>query len=49
LGVVGGLWLDDQLSTEPLFALLGVLTGLAVASWGAYRLLLDVLRSSGKK
>lgn len=45
LGVLGGLWLDDQLSTEPLFTLLGLLAGLAAAGWGAYRLLTDVLRT----
>ena len=43
LGVLGGLWLDGQANTEPLFTLLGVVLGLAVAAWGAYRLLVDVL------
>ncbi len=44
LGVVGGLWLDDQFNSEPVFVLVGLLMGLAAAGWGAYRLLQDVLR-----
>ncbi len=45
LGVLGGLWLDDELNTEPLFVLLGLVLGLTVAAWGTYRLLRDVLRA----
>ena len=41
----GGLWLDDELNTEPLFVLLGLVLGLTVAAWGTYRLLRDVLRA----
>ena len=44
LSVLGGLWLDDQADTEPLFAILGVFVGLAVAGWGGYRMLLDVVK-----
>ena len=44
LGAVGGLWLDDQFNSEPVFVLVGLLLGLAAAGWGAYRLLQNVLR-----
>ncbi|MEE8370258.1 MAG: AtpZ/AtpI family protein [Dehalococcoidia bacterium] len=45
LGVVGGLWLDGQLDSDPIFTLAGLLLGLAAAGWGVYRLLRDVLRA----
>jgi F0F1-type ATP synthase assembly protein I len=44
LGAVGGLWLDDQFNSEPVFVLVGLILGLAAAGWGAYRLLQNVLR-----
>jgi ATP synthase protein I len=44
LGVLGGLWLDNELNAEPLFVLLGLVLGLTAAAWGTYRLLRDVLR-----
>ncbi len=47
LGVLGGLWLDGQVDAKPLFTLLGLLLGMAVAAWGAYRLLKDVMRPPG--
>lgn len=44
LGVLAGLWLDEQAGTKPLFTLLGLGLGLASAGYGAYRMLMDVLR-----
>lgn len=49
LGVVGGLWLDGQFGSAPVFALLGVLVGLAAAGWGGYRMLVSVLRPPGSR
>lgn len=42
-GIVGGLLLDGWLGTEPLFTLLGLFAGLLVASYGGYKLLMQVL------
>ncbi len=44
LGVLAGLWLDEQAGTKPLFTLLGLGLGLVSAGYGAYRMLMDVLR-----
>ena len=44
LGVLAGLWLDEQAGTKPLFTLLGLGLGLAAAGYGGYRMLMDVLR-----
>lgn len=44
LGVVGGVLLDRALDTSPWLTMLGLLLGLVTAFYGAYRLLMDVLR-----
>ena len=36
LGVLGGLWLDDRLGTGPIFLIIGIISGLAVAGYGVY-------------
>ncbi|MBH75014.1 MAG: hypothetical protein CL896_04385 [Dehalococcoidia bacterium] len=38
VGVGGGLWIDDQLNASPVFTLLGVLLGSALAFYGLYRM-----------
>ena len=43
LGVLAGLWLDDQAGISPALTLLGLGLGLAAAGWGGYRMLIDVL------
>lgn len=43
LGTLAGLWLDGQVDSKPLFTLLGILFGMTVAAWGAYRMLKNVL------
>ena len=43
LGVMGGLWLDGKLDVRPLFTLLGLTLGLAVALYGAYKLVQPLL------
>ncbi len=47
LGVGGGVWLDRTLDTSPLFSLLGLFLGLALAFYGGYRMLMDVLLAGG--
>lgn len=38
LGIVGGVWLDEQLGLKPLFLLLGLFLGLGAAFYGIYRM-----------
>lgn len=40
LGVWGGLWLDDRLNTSPIFVIVGLILGVALAIYGVYRMLL---------
>ena len=42
-GIVGGVLLDGWLETEPLFAILGLFLGLAVAIYGGVRALMRVM------
>jgi F0F1-type ATP synthase assembly protein I len=42
-GVGAGALVDDWLDTKPLFAMLGLAVGLAVAFWGGYKLLMRVM------
>ncbi len=44
-GAIGGNYLDGLLHTKPLFILLGLLLGLIVGIFGAYRLYKAVFRS----
>ncbi len=39
LGVLGGRWIDEQLGTEPLLLVIGLIAGLFVAFYGIYRAL----------
>jgi ATP synthase protein I len=39
LGVLGGLWVDGKLSTRPLFTIIGLFFGLALAACGAYTMM----------
>ena len=42
-GGIGGYLLDRQLGLNPLFTLLGIGAGIAVAVFGMYRMLMAVL------
>ena len=44
-GVAGGYWLDGQFSSSPLFTLLGLGLGIAVALFGMYRMLMSIMSS----
>lgn len=45
-GSLGGIWLDNRVGSSPLFILLGLGAGLAVAAFGMYRMLMAVLSQS---
>lgn len=47
-GAFGGLWLDRKLDLSPLFTLLGLSAGIAIAVIGMYRLLMAVLTSTSE-
>ena len=50
LGILAGLWIDAKLGTEPVFILVGLVIGVAVAVYGVYRMLLPLIGSkSGKE
>jgi len=42
-GMLAGLWVDNKLETKPLFILLGLAVGLAVAFTGVYRMIRSVM------
>jgi len=45
MGLMGGLWLDNKLNTQPLFIIIGLLFGFIIAIFGIYRLLLPLLKN----
>jgi F0F1-type ATP synthase assembly protein I len=45
-GIGGGLLLDNLLNTKPIFALVGLFLGLALAFWGGYKLLTQVISAT---
>ena len=49
LGVLGGLWIDDRLSTEPVFIIVGLVLGIFVAFYGVYQMLLPLLKNKRDK
>ncbi len=50
LGILAGVWLDGRADTRPLFTLIGLFLGLAVAFAGGYRMLAEtVLRRGNRK
>ena len=42
LGVLGGWWLDGRLHTKPIFVIVGLILGLVLAVYGAYRMLVPL-------
>jgi F0F1-type ATP synthase assembly protein I len=45
-GIAGGLLLDNLADTKPIFALIGLFLGLALAFWGGYKLLMQVVSAT---
>jgi F0F1-type ATP synthase assembly protein I len=50
VGMVGGVFLDRLADTTPVLTLIGLFGGLALAFYGGYRMLMDVLQpTQGRK
>jgi len=49
LGVFAGRWLDTRLNTEPLWMIIGLLLGVAIAFYGVYRMLLPFMSNKRDK
>ncbi|UCE97498.1 MAG: AtpZ/AtpI family protein [Dehalococcoidia bacterium] len=49
LGLMGGLWLDNTLNTQPLFIIIGLLFGFIIAIFGIYKMLLPLLKNKESK
>lgn len=49
LGVLGGVWLDDELGTRPLFIVVGLLLGLVAAVYGAVKMLLPMVNNTNRE
>ena len=50
-GILGGRWLDEKFSTEPVFLILGLVLGIVVAFFGVYNMIkptIDNMRKGGK-
>jgi F0F1-type ATP synthase assembly protein I len=47
-GIVGGLLLDGWLDTKPLFVVLGLFLGLAVAFYGGFKALMRVMAETSR-
>lgn len=45
-GIVGGLLLDGWLDTKPLFTIIGLFLGLALAAYGGYKALMRVMAAT---
>lgn len=48
-GVWGGLWLDGKLNTAPIFVIVGLILGLAVAFYGVYRMVMPLMGDKNNK
>lgn len=49
LGILGGLWVDGKLGTKPLFTIIGLMIGIAVAVYGVYQMFLPFIKNKQGK
>lgn len=48
LGIWGGRWLDTKFNTSPLWLIIGLILGIAVAVTGTYNMLKPFLQNNKK-
>ena len=49
MGLLGGLWLDDLLNTQPFFIIIGLFFGFIIAIYGVYRMLSPLIKNKSDK
>ncbi len=49
LGLLGGLWLDNKLNSKPVFLIIGLILGIAVAVYGVYNMLKPYISNKQNK
>jgi F0F1-type ATP synthase assembly protein I len=47
-GILGGHWLDEKMNTNPLWLIIGLILGVAVAVLGVYNMLKPFIASVNK-
>ncbi|MDD4874501.1 MAG: AtpZ/AtpI family protein [Dehalococcoidales bacterium] len=48
-GTLGGVWLDSKLDTRPIFIITGLFTGLIVAFYGMYKMIIPMMENNKDK
>lgn len=48
-GVLAGLWLDNKFGTKPVFVILGLVLGIAVAVYGVYKMFSYLTNDKNKR
>jgi F0F1-type ATP synthase assembly protein I len=48
-GTLGGLWLDNKLGTKPVFIIIGLITGIIVAFYGVYKMIIPLMKNDKDK
>jgi len=49
LGLLGGLWLDSKLNSEPFFLIAGLILGIVVAFFGVYNMVRPFISNKQNK
>ena len=49
IGILGGIWLDNQFKTSPIFVLIGLFLGIMIAGYSLYYELLPFLKRNTPK
>jgi ATP synthase protein I len=48
-GTLGGLWLDNKYDTRPVFIIAGLIIGMIVAFYGAYKMIIPLMKNNNDK
>ncbi len=49
LGILGGLWVDGEFGTKPLFTIIGLMIGIVAAVYGVYQMFLPFIKNKQGK